>query len=215
MPWRSISETPILNPYSPVRPRSRAVSSPETASCIGRLRSPACGAAEDPGRAHAGVWPVDLRYGGARKISYVQPDGIFGFQLLNLRSSPRRKSPNGTMPVVRENATADLAFAEAPRLRRDLPGRHPQEPLRHGQHAGALRGAERRAARDAAGGRSASGCWASRPRSSSRSIGPGSRRPRATCFWHGGRTWRAGSGFWWSSDFLIRLSTGEHLVVGR
>lgn len=49
-----------------------------------------------------GVWPVDLRYGGTRKTSYVQPDGIFGFQLLNTKKFYMLEVDNGTMPVVRK-----------------------------------------------------------------------------------------------------------------
>ena len=65
-----------------------------------------------------GVWPVDLRYGGARKISYVQPDGIFGFQLLNSKKYYMLEVDNGTMPVVRRTPQQTsllrklLAYAE-------------------------------------------------------------------------------------------------------
>ena len=64
-----------------------------------------------------GVWPVDLRYGGARKTSYVQPDGIFGFQLLNAKFY-MLEVDNGTMPVVRRTPQQTsllrklLAYAE-------------------------------------------------------------------------------------------------------
>lgn len=49
-----------------------------------------------------GAWPVELRYGGTRKTSYVQPDGIFGFQLSNMTKFYMLEVDNGTMPVVRK-----------------------------------------------------------------------------------------------------------------
>lgn len=68
-----------------------------------------------------GEWPVELRYGGARKTSYVQPDGIFGFQLLNAAKFYMLEVDNGTMPVVRRTLQQTsllrklLAYAETHR----------------------------------------------------------------------------------------------------
>lgn len=68
-----------------------------------------------------GVWPVDLRYGATRKTSYVQPDGIFGLQLLNSEKFYMLEVDNGTMPVVRRTLQQTsllrklLAYAETHR----------------------------------------------------------------------------------------------------